>query len=105
MNLCLLILCLASGAPDPPRDRLFSEDKWKHLAASFVLTSLAASGARAAGMDAEPSRIAGAAVGMSFGVWKEVRDARAPGGRFSALDLVWDAAGVGAATAVQAQTD
>ena len=104
MNFCALLFCFSLGsspaAPQP--ERWIGEDKWKHFFASFVATSVSASAFRAAGASADASLAAGAAVGGGVGIWKEVRDQRRGGAEFS--DLVWDFAGVGAATAVIAQT-
>ncbi len=97
MNLCMLALCLSlSARPDPPRDRWVGEDKWKHFFASFVVTSLSASAARATGLSPEQSALVGASVGAGAGVWKELNDRRAPGATVSFRDLAWDAAGIGA---------
>lgn len=108
MNLCLFLACMALGrAPGlapKPADRWFAEDKLKHFAASFVLTSLAGGAARAAGLEHGASVAVGAGVGMGLGVLKEARDLRDPNATASLRDLAWDAAGVGAATAVLAQT-
>jgi uncharacterized protein YfiM (DUF2279 family) len=94
----LLTTLLASSAPQVP-DPWFAEDKLKHFFTSFVVTSLAASGARAAGLDRGPATAAGAGVGVAAGLYKEVRDRRA-GDFFSVRDLLWDIAGVGSAAAV-----
>lgn len=102
MNELALCLCLSLGPPQEI-DRWFAEDKYKHFVASFVVTSLAASGARAAGLSRDASLIAGGAVGGAAGVWKEWRDARTPDGVASVRDAVWDAAGVGAALVVAHQ--
>jgi uncharacterized protein YfiM (DUF2279 family) len=104
VNACLLVLCLSLGGGREPADRWLAEDKWKHFFTSFVATTLAASGARAAGLDARGSLVAGVGVGVGVGVWKEVRDHRLPGGRASVRDLAWDAAGVGAAAVVVSQS-
>jgi uncharacterized protein YfiM (DUF2279 family) len=90
--------------PDPWWHRWVSEDKWKHFFASFVVTSISASGARLAGLDADASVATGAAVGLGAGVWKEWHDARQPEGKASFPDLVWDVAGVGTAAAALSQT-
>lgn len=95
-------LSLPVGGP-PQEDRWVGEDKVKHFLASFVATSLAAGVARAAGADAEASAWAGAGAGATLGVWKELRDRGREGATPSARDLVWDAAGVTAATAVLLQ--
>lgn len=105
MNLCMLVFCLAlqQGRPQAPADRWVAEDKWKHFFASFAVTALSAAAVRAAGANTETSALVGAGVGAGFGVWKEVRDLRRPGGSASFRDLVWDAAGVGAGAAVALQ--
>ena len=113
VNSCLLLACLALAAPShgtareappPARDRWFAEDKLKHFVASFIVTSLAGSGARAAGLEHGASLAVGAGVGMAVGVLKEARDLSDPRATASLRDLAWDAAGVGAAVAVLAQT-
>lgn len=101
MNACLFVLCVSlSGGNPPPRDPALGEDKFKHFFTSFLVTSLAASGARAAGLDADEALIVGAGVGTGVGVWKELRDRGTPGAQSSALDLAFDLAGVGAGVAV-----
>lgn len=103
MNACLLMLCLSFGSGDRPPDPWFAEDKWKHFVASFVVTSISASGARMVGVDADDSVLVGAAAGSGAAVWKELRDANRPEGFFSVPDLVWDFAGIGAGAAVLSQ--
>jgi uncharacterized protein YfiM (DUF2279 family) len=107
MDKLLLCLCLSLGtgrgdAPKPA-DRFFGEDKFQHFFTSFLATSLAASGARLAGMDHDTSLLVGAGTGAGVGVLKELHDARNPRETASVLDLVWDAGGVGLATAIVAQ--
>jgi len=103
MNACLFVVCLSlTGAP-APADAWFGEDKFKHFFLSYGVTALATAGARAAGLDGRASIVAGAGVGAGAGIWKEIRDARQPGGYASVRDLVWDFAGVGAAATVAAQ--
>lgn len=106
METCLLFLCLTvggrPGAPQP--DRWLAEDKLKHFFTSFLVTSLAASGARAAGLDHDTSLLVGAGTGAGLGLWKEWSDLNAEGHTASFRDIAWDLAGVGAATAVQVQT-
>jgi VanZ family protein len=105
MNPCTLLLCwsLSVGAPLPPA-RFVAEDKWQHFFTSFVITSIAASGARFAGLEQAPSIAVGVSVGAGAGVYKEIRDARQPGRSASLADLVWDAAGVGLAAVVAFRT-
>lgn len=105
MNHLMLCLCLSMGTgPETPADRFFAEDKLKHFAVSFVFTSLASSGARAAGLGRTPSLATGATAGMGIGIAKELRDRRSPeSGTASLYDLAWDAIGVGTATVLVAQ--
>lgn len=90
--------------PDPPRDSWLGEDKLKHFAVSFVVTSLAASGARTAGLSHDASTLVGVGTGVGVGAWKEWRDRGTPGATPSYRDFAWDAAGVGLAGAIQQQT-
>jgi len=106
MDKVLLCLCLSLGAgsgPKQPRDRLFGEDKFQHFFTSFLVTGLAAGASRLAGADRQTSLWIGAGTGLAVGAGKELLDARNPAETASVLDIVWDAGGVGAATAVAAQ--
>ena len=98
----LLIVALHGGAqPQPPLDRWFAEDKLKHFAVSFVITSVSASAARFAGVDRHSSVLIGVGAGAAAGLAKEISDARPTSpGTFSYRDIIWDIAGVAAATAV-----
>jgi putative lipoprotein len=98
----LLCLCVSLQAP-VARDGWFGEDKAKHFVASFVVTSLSASAARAAGLAPPASAWAGGAAASAAGVWKELRDRRIPGETVSLKDLAWDAAGVAAGVALMHQ--
>lgn len=98
----LLCLCLSFSNPEPP-DRWFAEDKVKHFATSFAATTLAAGGARMAGLDVREAAYAGAGTAAVLGVWKEVRDARTPGASASLRDIVWDGAGIAVGTAAMLQ--
>ena len=104
MDKLLLCLCLSVGGHGPRQpDRLFGEDKLQHFFVSFLVTSIAAAGTRAAGGSRQTSLWVGAGTGLTFGVAKELNDARNPRDTASLLDLAWDAGGVGLATAVAAQ--
>lgn len=92
----LLTLTLATLPPTWPPLPWFGEDKLKHFVASFAISSLAASGARAAGLDQHESIAVGAGISATAGLLKEVRDSRL-GEPFSGYDLVWDAVGIGSA--------
>lgn len=106
MNACILFLCLSFGRSDAPqpRDPFFGEDKFKHFVTSFIVTSLAASGARAAGLDHDSALLVGVGTGAAVGIGKEVRDLGREDARASINDIVWDLAGVGAAAAVASRS-
>jgi uncharacterized protein YfiM (DUF2279 family) len=106
VNACILFLCMTLGGQpgQQPPDRFFGEDKLKHFFTSFVVTSLAASGARAAGLDQGTSLLVGVGTGATVGVLKEVSDLRREGAQASVYDIVWDLGGVGAAAALNART-
>jgi len=106
MDKLLICLCLSlggRGGPKRPPDRFFGEDKLQHFFTSFLATSLGASGARLAGASHDSSVLIGAGTGMGVGVLKELHDARNPNETASVLDLLWDAGGVGLATAIVSQ--
>jgi putative lipoprotein len=98
----LLCLCLSS-APHPPADHWVAQDKLRHFVSSFVLTSLSASAARAAGADPRSSAVIGAGVGVAAGAGKELRDLFAANADPSLKDLAWDLAGDGAGFALMRQ--
>ena len=101
MNALVPAICLCLSFQTPTsRDRWVGEDKWKHFFASFVVTSISGSAARAVGLDPAPSAWVGAGVGVTAGVLKEIRDARRSDASPSLKDGAWNLAGVGAATAL-----
>ncbi|HYH79936.1 MAG TPA: hypothetical protein VEX86_09060 [Longimicrobium sp.] len=109
MDKLLLCLCLSLGTgrsrePEKPVDRFFGEDKFQHFFTSFLVTGLSGGVARLAGADRATSLWIGAGTGIAIGTAKELMDARNPAETASVLDIVWDAGGVGAATAVAAQS-
>lgn len=108
MNEMLFCLCMAMGVgrgpQQPEPDRFFGEDKLKHFFTSFVVTSLASSGARLAGLEDDTALMVGAGTGVAVGIGKEFWDRGKPNETASLLDLGWDLGGVAAATVVVAQT-
>ena len=93
--LLALGLALQLRAADP----WFGPDKVKHLLLSFFVQSVAYSTLRATKLGHESSFLGSGAIAVGVGLGKELADRRGTG-RFSPRDLVWDAAGVGAASLV-----
>ena len=108
LSICLcLALSFGGGTPSAPgagaADGWLGEDKGKHFVTSAVVTVIAGSAARTAGLDPGTSRFAGAAVATGAGIAKEIHDHRQPGNVFSVRDLAWNLAGVAAGYAVLSQ--
>jgi putative lipoprotein len=89
-----LVRLLVAG---PPPDRWFGVDKLKHFVVSALAQSIAFSGLQYAGASHDAALAGSLAAGATLGVGRELHDRRV-GGRLSGRDLVWDAAGLGAAT-------
>jgi uncharacterized protein YfiM (DUF2279 family) len=109
LSICLCLAFSFGGAGPTPggagaADDWLGEDKGKHFVTSAVVTVIAGSAARTAGLDAETSRVAGAAVATGAGVAKEIHDHRQPGNVFSVRDLAWNLVGVAAGYAVLSRT-
>ena len=99
----ILVFSLNSGAQAHSRDAWFGPDKVKHFFTSAFVQSVAYGGLRRAGLESR-SALAGASVSSAaLGVGKEIRD-RSVTGEFSVRDLVWDAAGAGAASVLLVRT-
>ena len=96
-------LALALSLTTPPPDKWFGSDKLKHFFMAAFTQSVAYSALQAARVRHDQA-VAGAwAVTATVSVAKELRDRRAYG-LFSVRDLVWDAAGAGAATLLIARS-
>ena len=94
MSRLLLVLALAG-----PPDRWFGVDKLKHFVVSALAQSVAYSALQYAGVGHRTAVGGSLAAGAALGVGRELHDRRATG-RFSGRDLVWDGAGLVAATAL-----
>lgn len=92
----------AARLPGSPDDPWVGQDKLQHLGMSFAMTSFGYGAARLA-LDRKPATLAAAGAALAAGVAKELLDLRA-GRRFSARDLLWDAAGVAAALTIVDRT-
>jgi uncharacterized protein YfiM (DUF2279 family) len=91
-------LVLQLRAADP----WFGTDKVKHFFLGFFVQSVAYSSLRATKLGHESSLLGSSAVSIGVSLGKELVDARRS--RFSPRDLVWDAAGIGAATLLLERT-
>jgi uncharacterized protein YfiM (DUF2279 family) len=87
----------------PGGDRWFSADKAKHFFLASFVQSAAFGTLNASGLDRRTSFIGASAVSIGVSLGKEIADRRR-GGRFSARDLVWDAAGIAAASVILRRT-
>ena len=92
---------LAAPANRPPHDGWVGEDKFKHLAFSYMVTAGTFGVARLAA-DHDASVTIGALAGAAAGIGKEIYDARRQGASFR--DLAWDALGVVAAVLIAQET-
>ena len=89
-------LALALSLTTPPRDRWFGADKLKHFFVAAFTQTVTYSALQAAKVRHGPALAGASAVTAAVSVAKEVHDRRS-NGLFSVRDLVWDAAGAGAA--------
>lgn len=86
-----------------PADRWLAPDKVQHFLSSAFVQSMSYGALRTTGLS-HGAALAGASAATAVaGVGKEVRDQRTRG-EFSVRDLVWDAAGAGAATVLLVRT-
>ena len=96
-------LALALSLTNPRPDKWFGSDKLKHFFVAAFTQSVAYSALQAARVRHDQA-VAGAwAVTATVSVAKEIYDRRSYG-LFSVRDLVWDAAGAGAATLLIARS-
>jgi uncharacterized protein YfiM (DUF2279 family) len=86
-----------------PRRDIFGGDKARHFFVSFGAVMLANGAFRSAGLNRNETVSVSVALTVTIGTAKEVRDG-SRGGTFSVLDLLWDAAGAGAAALLLART-
>ena len=97
-----LLFSLAFG-PGGDGDRWFGSDKVKHFLTSAFVQSATYATLQAAGAERGAALAGASVVTLSAGVGKEWLDRRR-GGPFSGRDLVWDAAGAGAASILLVRT-
>jgi|SRR5688572_9074129 uncharacterized protein YfiM (DUF2279 family) len=101
-QLLLVVLLLGQSAP-APRARWFGPDRVKHFFLSFFVQSASYSLTRTANVGHGPALAVASGVTAAAAVSKELWD-RKRGTGFDRTDLVWDALGAGAATALLVRT-
>jgi uncharacterized protein YfiM (DUF2279 family) len=90
-------LVLSLSLTTPPKDRWWGADKLKHFFVAAFTQTVSYSALQAANVRHGPAVAGASAITAVVSVAKEVHDRRTTG-LFSVRDLVWDAAGAGAAT-------
>lgn len=97
---------MSHSVPSQPAapDRWFGPDKVRHFFTSALLQSVGYGTLRAMDVEHGAALVGASAVTAAFGIGKEVSDRRRGYG-FSGRDLVWDAAGAAAVSAVLARTE
>lgn len=103
IHMLALVVGLHLGDDHPGGDRWFSADKAKHFFMAAFVQSATYTSLRAVGLNSDASIGAASVVSVGVSIGKEVHDRR-HGGPFSGKDLVWDAAGIGAASALVLRT-
>jgi len=100
----LLMFTLHFGQEHPNGDNWFSADKAKHFFTAAFVQSATFGGLRAVGAGRSASLAGASVVSAGLSIGKEVYDAKG-GGTPSGKDLVWDVAGMIAASAVLNRTE
>ena len=90
--------------PGEGGDRWLAPDKVKHFVTCAVIDGTSYGVLRATGVGHQSSVIGAGVAAAAIGIGKEVRDRKAYG-VFSARDLTWDLAGIGAGTALVSQVE
>jgi uncharacterized protein YfiM (DUF2279 family) len=98
-----MALVLLGPVTRPAGTRWFGPDRLKHFFLSFFVQSASYSAARAANAGHRTALVAASGVTAAAAVSKELWD-RKRGTGFDKGDLVWDALGAGAATALLVRT-
>ena len=98
-----LWLVFTLGPAALPADRWIGGDKAQHFFTSAFVQSMTYSTLRSTGISHGVALGGATATTAAVGIGKEFRDLRVKG-EFSYRDLVWDAAGAGAATTLLVRT-
>ena len=99
MKVLALVVGLHFGDEHPGGDRWFSADKAKHFVLAAFVQNVTYTSLRVVGLSSDTSLGGASAVSIGVSVGKEIHDRRR-GASFSGRDLVWDAAGIGGASAL-----
>jgi uncharacterized protein YfiM (DUF2279 family) len=99
----LLVVMLIGQSTPAQRGRWFGPDRVKHFFLSFFVQSASYSITRTANVGHGPALAVASGVTAAASVSKEIWD-RKRGTGFDKGDLVWDALGAGAATALLVRT-
>ncbi|HEY9225467.1 MAG TPA: hypothetical protein VIP11_02390 [Gemmatimonadaceae bacterium] len=100
----LLVFSLGWNRESRAEDRWFSADKAKHFFTAAFVQSVSFSALRSTGASRGFSLAGATAVSAAVSIGKEIVDARGSGTP-SAKDLVWDGAGILAASALLQRTE
>jgi uncharacterized protein YfiM (DUF2279 family) len=99
----LLLAAALLGPTVRPSGPWFTPDRVKHFFLSFFVQSASYSLARGVGLGREAALVPATAATATVGLSKEIWDRRRGTG-FDRRDLVWDALGAGAASALLLRT-
>jgi uncharacterized protein YfiM (DUF2279 family) len=97
MRMLALVVGLHFGQEHPGGDSWFSADKAKHFFMAAFVQSVTYTSLRSVGLNRDASLGGATVMSVGVSVGKEVHDRR-HGGAFSGKDLVWDGAGIAAAS-------
>ena len=100
----LLVFTLHLGQEHPAGDKWLSSDKVKHFFMAAFVQSGSFGVLRLVGVERSGSLVGASVVSSGFSIGKEIHDAKS-GGTASGKDLVWDVAGIIAASAVLNRTE
>src|SRR5262245_66302032 len=98
MHMLALVVGLHFGQEHPRGDSWFGADKAKHFFMAAFVQSVTYTSLRSVGLNSDGSLAGATTVSVGVSIGKEMHDRR-HGGAFSGKDLVWDGAGILAASA------
>lgn len=96
IRIAAMVAAMSAAEPEPAPPAWPGEDRFRHVAMSWAVTSFTFAAARAAQSDNDTALAIALPVSAAVGIGKELVDRR-DGGAFSAGDLVADVVGMGLA--------